>query len=144
MAIKSYRYKVWLKQAELDLQAAKLSLGNNFFEWACFQSEQSAEKALKGVMVFCGEKPPKVHKLSILFKIARELRPDLLKQFEDVDSLQAVTFISRYPFIIPGDNLTPHDFMTYQNATDCISEAEKVLFLVKELVNSPNEHEPRF
>ncbi len=133
--LKTYRYKVWIKQAEYDLDAAKLSLGNGFFEWACFQSEQSAEKALKALMVFCGAKPPKVHKLSILFKIVKQIRPDISSKII-TESLQAVTFISRYPFIIPGDNLTPHDFMSNQIADECIHEAEAVLLFVKEVLES--------
>lgn len=134
MGIRTYRYKIWIRQAEFDLQAAKVSFGNNFFEWACFESEQSAEKALKGLMMYCGEMPPKLHKLSILLRMTRKVRPDIGDQLI-IESLQAYTFVSRYPFILPGDNLTPHDFMTTKNATECIKEAEGVLLLVNTIIN---------
>lgn len=35
----------WLKQAEADLKAAKDSLEDRNYEWSCFQSQQSGEKA---------------------------------------------------------------------------------------------------
>lgn len=137
---RSYRYKVWVKQAEFDLLAARLSLQNGYYEWACFQAEQAAEKALKGTLVFCGYKPPKVHKLSILYHLARKTCFSKIHEVS-IESLQAYTFVSRYPFIIPGDNLTPHDFMTHENAVECIHEAERVLDLVKEIIDKQPEYE---
>ena len=131
---KSYRYKVWLKQAEYDLSASRLSYGNAFYEWACFQAEQSAEKAMKGLMVFCGYKPPKVHKLSILLKIIRRLRPDISGNI-NIQSLQSYTFVSRYPFILPGDNSTPHDFIDEENAGECVAEAEIVLKIMSDILD---------
>ncbi|MDI6886868.1 MAG: HEPN domain-containing protein, partial [archaeon] len=40
----------WLKQAKKDLTSAKNSLESGDYEWACFQSQQSAEKALKSFL----------------------------------------------------------------------------------------------
>lgn len=39
----------WLKQAEKDLVHARNSLKDGDYEWACFASQQSAEKGLKAV-----------------------------------------------------------------------------------------------
>jgi HEPN domain-containing protein len=38
-----------MRQAEKDLSHAKNALKDGDFEWACFASQQSAEKALKAV-----------------------------------------------------------------------------------------------
>jgi HEPN domain-containing protein len=46
------RYNDWFKQAEKDLEAAKDSKKNAHYEWACFQAQQSAEKALKALLLF--------------------------------------------------------------------------------------------
>jgi len=46
------RFKDWLNQAEKDLQAAKISEENQHYEWACFQAQQSAEKALKALLLY--------------------------------------------------------------------------------------------
>ena len=40
----------WLKQAEKYLTTAKNSLDEGDYEWAYFQSQQSAEKALQSVL----------------------------------------------------------------------------------------------
>ncbi|MCX6338989.1 MAG: HEPN domain-containing protein [Candidatus Aureabacteria bacterium] len=39
----------WLRQAESDLEQAKSSLREGRYEWACFASQQAAEKGLKSV-----------------------------------------------------------------------------------------------
>lgn len=39
----------WLAQAERDLEQARWSLEGDFHEWACFVSQQAAEKAVKAV-----------------------------------------------------------------------------------------------
>jgi len=46
------RYEDWLKQAKRDIEAAEQSMKSEFFEWACFQAHQSAEKALKSLLRF--------------------------------------------------------------------------------------------
>ncbi|NIA11180.1 MAG: HEPN domain-containing protein [Nitrospiraceae bacterium] len=40
----------WFKQAENDLKASKNSLKSGDYGWACFQTQQSAEKALKLIL----------------------------------------------------------------------------------------------
>ncbi|KPV64031.1 MAG: HEPN domain protein [Candidatus Bathyarchaeota archaeon BA2] len=40
----------WMMQSLRDLKAAKDSLSNGNYEWACFQAQQSAEKALKALV----------------------------------------------------------------------------------------------
>jgi len=41
------RSRDWMKQAERDLDNAKFEMSGGFYEWACFLSQQAAEKALK-------------------------------------------------------------------------------------------------
>lgn len=41
----------WWKQAQADLAAARDSAAQEHFEWACFQSQQAAEKALKALYI---------------------------------------------------------------------------------------------
>lgn len=45
------RKRDWQRQAELDLKAAESLLAAKNFEWACFTSQQSAEKALKAILI---------------------------------------------------------------------------------------------
>ncbi len=41
--------KRWLRQAENDLEFARLGLREGFFSQACFLAQQSAEKAVKAI-----------------------------------------------------------------------------------------------
>ncbi len=40
----------WLAQAKRDLKAARDSAAAGNFEWACFQAQQAAEKAIKALL----------------------------------------------------------------------------------------------
>jgi len=130
----SKRYKIWLKQASFDLQACKLSTDNGFYEWACFQAEQAVEKALKGVLVKAGWRPPKVHKLPILMGYCNSANNEFKNTKFNFRNLGAFTFVSRYPFLIPGENLSPHEFITLDNAQKCLQEASVMLSQIKFLL----------
>ena len=58
----------WLKQAEKDLISAKNSLDSGDYEWACFQSQQSAEKALKSFLYLKGFRKILTHSIFELIK----------------------------------------------------------------------------
>lgn len=131
---KSKRYKVWLSQATFDLQAAEASAENGFYEWACFQSEQSAEKALKSVLVHAGWRPPKMHKLAVLMSYCNNANRQFRKTKFEFRDLEAFTFVSRYPFLIPGENLSPHEFITVKDAEKCIQQAKNLLSKIHTLL----------
>ena len=48
------RVEDWLRQAERDLNHARHALDDGDYEWACFASQQAAEKALKGLVQHLG------------------------------------------------------------------------------------------
>jgi len=48
------RHEDWLKQADSDLCAAEDSASSTHYEWACFQAQQAAEKALKALIISKG------------------------------------------------------------------------------------------
>ena len=43
------RSKDWIDEAEGDLEHAKSDLEREFYNWACFSAQQSAEKSVKAV-----------------------------------------------------------------------------------------------
>ena len=53
----------WWKQAENDLRAAKVSAAGKIYDWACFQSQQAVEKALKSIYLKEFKDLIKVHDL---------------------------------------------------------------------------------
>ena len=56
-------YIYWLKEAEIELEAAE-NLGQaGFYAQACFHCQQSVEKALKALLLFKKNSHPKTHSL---------------------------------------------------------------------------------
>ncbi len=43
------RWKDWYEQGKRDLARAQVDVEHEFYEWACFTSQQAAEKILKAV-----------------------------------------------------------------------------------------------
>ena len=130
-----YRFEVWLAQAEFDMKAAHLSLENGFYEWSCFQAEQAAEKCLKSVIVYNGKSAPKLHKLGVLMGLIKSVDKRFQGIHIDIADLQSYTFTARYPFLIPGNFETPHEYVEREDAEICIRQAQNILNLVKELLN---------
>ncbi|MBI3623222.1 HEPN domain-containing protein [Candidatus Pacearchaeota archaeon] len=60
----------WSKQAEDDLDKAKILFNNRKFDGAAFYSQQTAEKALKAVIIKTQGKLVKTHDLVILGRMA--------------------------------------------------------------------------
>lgn len=133
-ARKGKRYQVWLEQAEYDFEAAKVSRKNDFNEWACFQCEQAVEKALKAVLVHAGWRPPKMHKLAVLMSYCNNANDVFKKTKFEFRDLESFTFVSRYPFLIPGENLSPHNFILSEDADRCISQARAFLDKIQKLL----------
>ena len=48
----------WFLKAEDDLKMAKLAFANGFYSQTCYHASQSAEKALKSIIIDLGELPP--------------------------------------------------------------------------------------
>jgi HEPN domain-containing protein len=45
----------WLRQAERDVEHAKLAASSGLHEWACFAAHQAAEKAVKALHLSAGQ-----------------------------------------------------------------------------------------
>jgi len=65
----------WLDSASNDLDAAEWDLQGKFYNYACFKSQQSAEKALKAFLYFRG-----------LRRLIGHSTHDLLQQCIQLDS----------------------------------------------------------
>jgi len=100
----SYRivkYKVWISQAFHDLQAAKISLEKNLFDWATYQAVQAAEKVFKAAVTLSGVDVPKTHKLTILYNIVKSSIPISIS-INRLRKMELFTYLARYPFIDPN------------------------------------------
>lgn len=130
----------WLQQAEFDLEAARLSLEHGYFEWASFQSQQAAEKAVKGLLVLLDGYAPRGHRLGGLLGLVWRFDPSLRQElFSSIADLEAATFVSRYPFAIPAERMSPHQFIEKEDAVACLDEATQLVQKVLRVVQRLNE-----
>lgn len=116
----------WLLQAKADINAAKGSLNNRNYEWACFQSQQAAEKALKALWYYYSFEPWGHSVLKLIFDfpendIKESLKP-LINKAKELDKLYIPT---RYPNGLP--DLTPTEVFTDEEATKAIESAEAII-----------------
>ncbi len=123
----------WLKQAEADLKAAKDSLQDGNYEWSCFQSQQSGEKALKAFLYEKGYTSIMTHSLKELIINCIEFEKSLESLLTKGRTLDMFYIPTRYPNGLGGD-LAPTEFYEKEDAEKCISSAESILETVKSLL----------
>ena len=90
----------WFKYADGDLLSAERL--NTFhpknINIICFHCQQSAEKYLKGYLMFKGtEEPPKIHNLNILCDLCVKIDPKFEKIYEACEVLNVYGVQPRYP-----------------------------------------------
>lgn len=117
----------WMMQCLRDLKAAKDSSSNGNYEWACFQAQQSAEKALKALIYASGR--------SIWGHMVVELL-DSLKDLYDVHQLLDKARLldrhyipSRYPNVYESGY--PGMFYDHKTAKEAILACEEFVKWVK-------------
>ena len=125
----------WLRQAEKDLESAKDSLKAKHYEWACFQSQQAAEKALKAFLYSKGLRAILTHSIRDLVldcsKYERNFS-DLVSQGKILDSYYIPT---RYPNGLVGNEI-PSEYYSQEDANQCINYAESILNRVQRFMKS--------
>ncbi|MBU3913075.1 MAG: HEPN domain-containing protein [Nanoarchaeota archaeon] len=116
----------WLNKAEGDLKHAFSSVELKDYDWAQNAAQQSAEKALKAVCIFCGMGLIKTHELSVLAK--RLKAPN--KILEKTGLLSSFYSASRYP-----DAQELFDAQLNEDAaTDAVNSAEEILRWCKDQI----------
>ncbi len=91
--------KKWQKLADMDLRTAEYlkKMKPLPIEIICYHCQQSAEKYLKGYLVFCGMVPPRMHDLDELCKLCLKYS-NIFKSIADPCSdLTAYGVQPRYP-----------------------------------------------
>ena len=116
----------WLAQARADLKAAEASAAAGSYEWACFQSQQAAEKALKAFWLFHAA-DPWGHSLVRLIQDYPDdtLRAELMPFLRHAKQLDKLYIPTRYPNGLP--DMIPADVFTDEDAVSAIATAREVI-----------------
>ena len=136
MAFHQHWAESWFKQAKFDLEAARLSFNHGYYEWTSFQSQQAAEKSIKGLLVLLDGYAPRGHHLGGLLGLADHLDSRVRSLKVSTAAIEAATFVSRYPFAIPQERVSPHEFIQKEDAEECLVEATEICSKMQHFITS--------
>ncbi len=125
-----WQLRRWLTQARYDREAAKRSACMGHFDWACFQAQRAAGKALKGYLYSHGWRMVACDSLARLLPACEAIAPE----FEQVAAAQALDRYcqpGREPYGSPGP--ARDERYHKERAEQCISWATAVIELVERL-----------
>ena len=125
----------WLRQAEKDLESARDSLAAKHHEWACFQSQQAAEKALKAFLYSKGLRAILTHSIRDLVLDCSKYERDFSNLISPGKVLDTYYIPTRYPNGLVGTEI-PSEYYSQEDADQCISYAELILKTVKRFMSN--------
>ncbi|HPD07557.1 MAG TPA: HEPN domain-containing protein [Candidatus Bipolaricaulis sp.] len=93
----------WLRKAAADLAAAQhlLTGGEHLVSSAAFHAQQTAEKALKAVLIWHQREAPRTHDLALLVDLISSEDPELAHKVRGAVSLTPYGVEARYPGELP-------------------------------------------
>jgi len=124
----SNRSSDWLRQAERDLEQAVDSQRSGKFEWSCFASHQSAEKAVKALHLHLGQAAWG----QMVARLLKELPADVSVQNALIDAahvLDGFYIPSRYPNGHPEG--APFEHYGERQSKEAIEYAGEILKFVR-------------
>jgi HEPN domain-containing protein len=118
------RHHDWLRQAQFDLNHARLAAREGHLEWAVFAAQQAAEKACKALHMSLGGDAWGHDLTALLSALPPDRQPpeDLLDRARALDKHYIP---SRYPNGFASG--TPHDHYTAREADQAIADAGVIL-----------------
>lgn len=121
----------WLQFAREDLRMAELALEEEIFNQACFHSQQSAEKSVKGLLCHQMKTPPRTHLMSDLL---RQLNPNAFNAIRvEVLLLDRFYIPTRYPDALPGS--LAEGMPDKKDAEGAIMTARQLLEIATQWIN---------
>lgn len=124
------RVKEWLTYAEMDLGVAK-HLNETYhpkpLEIICYHCQQSAEKAIKALIIYHGAEGglPKKHNLSLLLSQIKNMEDIPEKYYDYADILTPYGIAAKYPNEL---------FLEERHADQAIRFADEILSWVKNII----------
>ena len=125
------RHQDWFSQAQRDLDAANNSLANRNYEWAAFQAQQAAEKALKAALLFSNREERHHSVVQLLNEVQKfaEIPQPLTEAARELDRHYIQT---RYPNGFAEGY--PAQYYDEKLARECISHARNFVEFVDRII----------
>lgn len=120
----------WFSQAKHDFKVAQDNLDLKNYDWVCFQSQQSTEKALKAFLFLKGERGLITHSIFNLLNFCKKIEPDFSK-LSKIKKLDQYYIAARYPNGLP-DNI-PYEYYLREDAEECLNYAGQTISLIENL-----------
>lgn len=118
--------KEWFESANSDYLYAKVGINEDrVFPQVGFLAEQVGEKYLKGLLVYNGVEPPRIHDLPKLLDKCIEFAPELEDLRDSCELLTGFYIETRYPPDIP--DYTEEEIVSAIEAAKAIKTAVEVL-----------------
>ncbi len=124
----------WWRQADNDLEFARMALREEFFHQACFIAQQSAEKAVKAIGYGRGDRTILGHSVVVLVDRYAEQVPGLAELKQEAGILDQYYIPTRYPNGLPGG--VPFAAFHEPQARAAIRAAERFLQLARDCIDS--------
>lgn len=87
----------WMNRARSNLALAKNRIPEAYLEDLCFEAQQTAEKAIKAVLIKHGIEFPYVHDLNRLLALLEEAGEKIPETIRKAESLTTYAITTRYP-----------------------------------------------
>ena len=120
------RARDWLRQAEKDLEFAEVARSSGRHEWACFASQQAAEKAVKALHLHHGQEAWGHTVARLLENLPIPVPKELVERAKFLDAYYAPTrYPDAFPEGIPAEHYGP------LQSEEAIRHAREVLAFVR-------------
>ena len=124
----------WIRQARRDLDSPRAQLRDGYYEWACFISQQAAEKALKAALQTRGSEAWGHSLVALVQALGGQTRvPEDLA--EGCRLLDRYYVTARYPNGWPAGG--PSDYIAQEDGTLAVGHSEAILRFCAGLVARP-------
>lgn len=123
----------WLRQAEYDLAQADRLLQDGVFSYAAFFAEQSAQKALKAVLLSRGVRFVAIHSVGELAREAAGLESAFRPLVDRAKRLDRHYLTSRYPDALPEPAI-PAEAYVREDAEEAVAIARAVFETARDAI----------
>lgn len=119
----------WFQYATEDIKSARALFDSEIFPAACFHAQQAAEKSFKGLLLFTNEPVGKIHSVTKMVGLTKELKYDEFEPMPKAGKLDIYYLTTRYPDMLP-EGSSAVDLYDKDDAAEAIGVAEQTFLLL--------------